>query len=75
MTQSSSRRCVDLQIATGMLMVCQTILNLLDKTTKMNCRGWFFNLYRRSLGGSSPWAIAALAPRIGWGRVNHRVRA
>jgi hypothetical protein len=58
--------------ATSMLMVCQTISNLLDKTTKTSCRGWFFKLYRRSVGGSS-WAIAALAPRIGWGRFNRRV--
>jgi hypothetical protein len=75
MTHSSSRRRADLQIVTGMLMVSQMISNLLDKTTRMSCRGWFFNLYRLSLGGSSPWAIAALAPRIGWGGFNHRVRA
>jgi len=75
MTHSSSRRWVDLQIAIGMLMVCQMISNLLDKTTRMSCRGWFFNLYRRLFGASSPWATAPLAPRIGWGRFNHRMPA
>jgi hypothetical protein len=75
MTHSSSRHCVDLQAATGMLMVCQTISNLLDKTMRTSCRGWFFKLYRRSVGGPSPWAIAALALRIDWGRFNHRVSA
>jgi hypothetical protein len=56
-------------------MVCQTISNLLDKTMRTSCRGWFFKLYRRSVGGPSPWAIAALALRIDWGRFNHRVSA
>jgi hypothetical protein len=73
MTHSSSRRGVDLQTATGMLMICQTIANLLDKTTSTSCRGRAFKLYSRSVGGSSRWAIAALAPRISWGRFNYRV--
>jgi hypothetical protein len=67
MTHSSSRHCVDPEIATGMSMVCQKISNLLDKTTRTNCRAWFFNLSRPSVGGPSPWAIAALA-RPDWRR-------
>jgi hypothetical protein len=70
MTHSSSQHRVDLQIATG---ICQTISPLLDKTTRTNGRGWFFNLYPPS--GSSPWAIAALARPIDWRRFNRRVSA
>jgi hypothetical protein len=60
MIHLGSRHWVDLQIATGILMVCQRISNLLDKTTRTSCRGWFFN--RRS--GPWPWAIAAIARPI-----------
>jgi hypothetical protein len=35
--------------------------------THSSFRDLFFNLYRRSLGGSSPW--------IGWGRFNPKVHA
>jgi hypothetical protein len=71
MIHLGSRHWVDLQIATGILMVCQRISNLLDKTTRTSCRGWFFD--RRS--GPSPWAIAAIARPIYWRSFNRRVSA
>jgi hypothetical protein len=73
MTHLSSRHCVDLQIATGMLMVGEKISNLLEETTRTNCRAWFFNRSRPSVGGSSPSAIAALARPIDWPRFSRRV--